>query len=119
MEHRVGRHPICRSDRSRVARLIRQRVSDHICCLKNRLLRLGFSLRMSIFFGVRIVSVVRAMIACSPQGGAPIDQIGGNEESPQAIMSLLISDCGAPHCGFKRSFFLRVLRALRGSIFYP
>jgi hypothetical protein len=29
-----------------------------------------------------------------PQGGAPIDKIGGNEESPQALMSLLISDCG-------------------------
>ena len=39
-----------------------------------------------------------------PQGGAPIDKIGGNEESAQAIMSLLIRDCGALHRGFKRSF---------------
>ena len=36
-----------------------------------------------------------------PQGGAPIDQIGGNEGFPQAIMSLLIRDCGGSSLWFQ------------------
>ena len=40
-----------------------------------------------------------------PQGGAPIDEIGGNEESSQAIMSLLISDCGGSSLWFQAILF--------------
>jgi hypothetical protein len=65
-------------------------------------------LRILIKIGVKNrVNIPSYDRSVPPQGGAPIDKIGGNEESAQEIMSLLIRDCGGSSLWFQAIIFSR------------